>query len=349
MINYANNDVIVAPDGKWLDFVPPPTRYYVYTSAEHGTVTAQPNSGYTGTDVTLSNSADTGYRFSSYTYTGTGASLSGNTLTIGTSDVHVVGHFEEYVDPYNPLNLPPYTIRFKIVPYSGYPDYWQLYNEVEEIDPDNGIYQICIPKSNWSLEFREVPNLLEIVGVNSTGVTNMDSLFWYNDRLSSVPLFDTSAVTNIDRIFCECPLLTSIPAYDLSHVTTMEAAFGKTGITTTPNVDISNATNIRGAFAYCSSLTTVGNLNTSKATDMSSLFAFCTSLESVPLLNTSKATNVNNMFDGCVNVMDGAHALYLQMSGQTTPPANHSYTFRDCGINTTRGKGELRFIPDDWK
>ena len=348
MINYSNNDVIVAPDGKWLDVgIAPPVRYYVYTSAEHGTVTAQPNSGYTYDTVTLSNSADTGYRFSSYTYTGTGASLSGNTLTIGTSDVHVIGNFEEYVDPYNPLNLPPYTIRFKIVPHSSYPDYWP--NEVEIVDEDNGIFQICIPKNNWSLEFREIPNLLEIVGVNSTGVTNMDGLFSYNSRLRSVPLFDTSTVTNIGRIYCECPSLTSIPAYDTSNVTTMEAAFGKSGITTTPNIDVSNVTNIRGAFAYCSSLTTVGSLNTSKATDMSSLFAFCTSLESVPLLNTSKATNVNNMFDGCVNVIDGAHALYLQMSGQTTPPANHSYTFRDCGTNTMRGQYELQLIPSDWK
>ena len=350
MINYANNDVIVAPDGSWLDFVPPPVRYYVYTSAEHGTVTAQPNSGYTDDTVTLSNSADTGYQFSSYTYTGTGASLSGNTLTIGTSDVHVIGHFEEYVDPYNPLNLPPYTIRFKLLQGAGYPGSWgSKVESVTEVDSENRIYDIYVPNSNWDGVVSRQANISAILGVNSTGVTSMEDLFSYNDKLISVPLFDTSAVTNINRIYCECPYLTSIPAYDTSHVTTMEAAFGKSGITTTPNIDVSNVTNIRGAFAYCSSLTTVGSLNTSNATDMSSLFAFCTSLESVPLLNTSKATNVNNMFDGCVNVIDGAHALYLQMSGQTTPPTNHIYTFRDCGINTTRGRGELSYIPSDWK
>lgn len=326
MINYANNDVIVAPDGKWLNFVPPPVRYYVYTSAEHGTVTAQPNSGYTNDTVTLSNSADTGYQFSSYTYTGTGASLSGNTLTIGTSDVHVVGHFEEYVDPYNPLNLPPYTIRFKIVPYSGYPDYWQLYNDVEEIDPDNGIYQICIPKSNWSLEFSSVPDLLEIVGANSTGVTDLDGFLRDNNKLSKVALFDTTAVTDMNQMFDNCSLLTDIPAFSTSNVTTFNLMFRN-----------------------CTSLQTSPLYDTSNATILAGMFEGCTSLTAVPLFNTSKATTMNLMFDGCVNVESGSYDLYSQASSQATPPANHVYTFRNCGTNTISGTQELYRIPSDWK
>lgn len=84
---------------KWLNPVngsgptPPSTTYYVTTSGTHGSVTASPTEGTTGTEVTLSNTPDTGYEFDSYTITGTGATLSGNILTIGTSDVSVVGNF----------------------------------------------------------------------------------------------------------------------------------------------------------------------------------------------------------------------------------------------------------------
>ena len=350
MINYANNDVIVAPDGKWLDFVPPPTRYYVYTSAEHGTVTAQPNSGYTDDTVTLSNSADTGYRFSSYTYTGTGASLSGNTLTIGTSDVHVVGHFEEYVDPYNPLNLPPYTIRFKLLPGSGYPAYWDPRVEsVTEVDRDNRIYDIYVPTANWdNLMYRQA-NLSEILGANSTGVTNMNTMFRDNDKLISVALFDTSSVTTMNGIFMDCPYLTSIPTYDTSNVTSMAGAFSNTGITETPDIDMSNVTDLSGAFAYCTSLETVGDLNTSKVTNMYQMFAGCTALYTVPELDTGKATSVNSMFDGCVNAYIYLYAAYVRMSSQATPPANHEHTFRDCGINMATGRDQLDRIPSDWK
>lgn len=94
------NSNILKIGNKWIlpvdsgGVVPPePTVYQVTTSATHGTVTASPTEGTTGTEIALSNTPDTGYEFDSYTITGTGATLSGNTLTIGTSDVSVVGNF----------------------------------------------------------------------------------------------------------------------------------------------------------------------------------------------------------------------------------------------------------------
>lgn len=328
MINYANNDVIVAPDGKWLDFgiEPQPSLYHVYTSGINGSVTAVPNFGITDDIVSLSNTPDYGYEFSNYTVTGTGAVLSGNSVTIGSSDVYVEGHFTRHYDPYNPLNLPPYTIRFKVVPYSSYPDYWQLYNEVEEIDPDNGIYQICIPKNNWSLEFSSVPDLLEIVGANSTGVTVLDGFLRDNNKLSKVALFDTTAVTDMNQMFDNCPLLTDIPSFSTSNVTTFNLMFR-------------NCTSLEASPLY----------DTSNATILAGMFEGCTSLKTVPLFNTSKATTMNLMFDGCVNVESGAYDLYSRASSQSNPPANHVYTFRNCGTNTINGTHDLYMIPSDWK
>lgn len=56
-----------------------------------GSVTAAPNTGIIGTEVTLSNTPAEGYTFNGYTISG--ATLSGNTLTIGESDVAVTGKF----------------------------------------------------------------------------------------------------------------------------------------------------------------------------------------------------------------------------------------------------------------
>lgn len=60
-----------------------------------GSVTALPNSGIIGTEVTLSNTPAEGYEFRGYTISG--ATLSDNIFTIGESDVAVTGKF---ISPY---------------------------------------------------------------------------------------------------------------------------------------------------------------------------------------------------------------------------------------------------------
>lgn len=110
MINYSNNDVIVAPDGKWLDFGIDPRLYHVYTSGTGGTVIATPNSGYQGTEVTLSNTpAASGLEL--YSYSITGATLKNdNQFDIGNKDVYVHGNFG---------NRLPYTNHFLYSHFAG--------------------------------------------------------------------------------------------------------------------------------------------------------------------------------------------------------------------------------------
>lgn len=85
----ANSDVTVV--GNFVE----DTKYSVTcTNDGHGTISASPSSNYTGSTVTLSNTPNTGYNFDKYTIvSGTGASISGNILTIGTSNVTVRGDF----------------------------------------------------------------------------------------------------------------------------------------------------------------------------------------------------------------------------------------------------------------
>lgn len=82
------NNKVMKFGNNWLDI----PEHNVITSGNHGTVTASPNKGIQGTEVTLSNTPDTGYEFSSYSVTG--ATLKNdNQFNIGTTDVNVNGNF----------------------------------------------------------------------------------------------------------------------------------------------------------------------------------------------------------------------------------------------------------------
>ncbi|MDY4724395.1 MAG: BspA family leucine-rich repeat surface protein, partial [Bacilli bacterium] len=55
-------------------------------------------------------------------------------------------------------------------------------------------------------------------------------------------------------------------------------------------------------FYNCTNLTTIPQLDTSNVTDMSYMFYRCSSLKTIPQLDTSKVTNMNNMFYNCTNL-----------------------------------------------
>ena len=121
----ANSDVSVV--GNFLE----DTKYTVTcTNDGNGTIAASPASNYSGSTVTLSNTPNTGYDFDSYTLvSGTGASISGNTLTIGTSNVTVRGNFvqsasyDHYYIQFTPESSPTCNVAINdmnIRPQSGY-------------------------------------------------------------------------------------------------------------------------------------------------------------------------------------------------------------------------------------
>lgn len=69
--------------------------YQVTTSTDgHGTMTASPMSGFSGTQVTLSNTPNANYNFANYSITG--ATLTGNKFNITGSDVTARANFKNY-------------------------------------------------------------------------------------------------------------------------------------------------------------------------------------------------------------------------------------------------------------
>lgn len=194
---------------KWIsvDSEPtPPPIYYIYAYGINGSIGAVPPYGISGTEVTLSNTPDTGYNFDKYTLiSGTGASISDNILTIGTSNVTVRGDFTEapveYVQIGNLLwqtanvnidSLYGMVVRSNIHYYNStgvaylttqLSDGWRVPTYDDFVSLANAVNyypsQLCATSPYWT-------------GTNTTGFNAMPRGFYYTET-SSVEGFGTAA------------------------------------------------------------------------------------------------------------------------------------------------------------
>ena len=138
------------------------------------------------------------------------------------------------IDPYNPLGLPPNTVRVRTsdgnppekFPYqSGY----TTYETATLVPGTTNVYDVYKSGTSFQRLLIASSNVIEVLGANTTGITNMSSMFASEDfftmTLTSVPLFDTSSVTDMSYMFQYCPSLTSVPLFDTSSVTNMNSMF----------------------------------------------------------------------------------------------------------------------------
>lgn len=278
-------------------------------------------------------------------------------------------------EQYNPLNLPPNTVRVRTsdgnAPFVGS---YTRYETATLVTGTTDVYDVYKSGTSFSHLLSGSTNVVEVLGANTTGIRYMDSMFDMCASLTTVPLFDTSSVTDMFRMFGNCMSLTAVPLFDTSNVTNMSSMFGVcTSLTTVPLFNTSSVTNMREMFGGCSSLTSVPLFDTYNVTNMCMMFYGCTSLATVPLFYTSNVTDMSYMFGGCYSfttiplfdtsrasnmdymfwqcgyVQTGALALYQQASSQANPPTKHSLTFYNCGANTITGAAELAQIPSGWK
>ncbi len=277
--------------------------------------------------------------------------LSYNGSMLGSSNDAMLGG--SWVDPYNPLGLPPHTIRCQFS--EGYTPSIANTTAVQVSSSNPNLWDITTNSTtDWSGLLRENTELLGVRGANSTGITNIEDMFRNCPKLQTVvgPM-DLRSVTSLDRVFMQSTMLAMTPSgWDVSHITSMSHTFdnclGLYRITSnfcnTPNVT---------DYSYCyhatQALKTVPTIDTSAATNLEAMFMWSMGLTQVPLLDTSSATNVNYMFEDCYEVEDGALAMYQQMSTQAVPPVNHAGCFYSCGSNTFSGRTQLSQIPADWR
>lgn len=251
---------------------------------------------------------------------------------------------------YNPLKLPPNTIRVRTndgnAPIKGS---LTTYETATLVTGTSDVYDVYKSGSDLSGMLRASENVAEVLGANTTGITDMSHMFHYCTALTTVPLFDTSSVTDMSYMFSICMALSSVPLFDTSNVVNMEDMFYSCyALTTVPLFNTSSVTDMAYMFAGCRILQSVPLFDTSSVTDMSQMFNSCPLLSSIPLFDTSSVTTMSYMFNECTGVEFGALALYQQASAKPSTPS-HMYCFHNCGANTVTGAAELEQIPVGWK
>lgn len=135
---------------------------------------------------------------------------------------------------YNPLGLPPNTVRVRTsdgnaparFPYeSGY----TTYETATLVPGTTDVYDVYKSGTSFQRLLIASSNVIEVLGANTTGITNMNNMFASEDfftmTLTSVPLFDTSSVTSMYGMFSGCTSLTYVPLFDTSSVTNMSRMF----------------------------------------------------------------------------------------------------------------------------
>lgn len=130
------------------------------------------------------------------------------------------------VDPYNPLGLPPNTVRVRTSDGNAPDKYGNTeYDTATLVSGTSDVYDVYKSGTSFTLLLYGSSNVVEILGANTEGVVDMSSMFIGCTSLTTVTLFNTSSVTNMSSMFNYCTSLTSIPLFDTSNVTNMSQMF----------------------------------------------------------------------------------------------------------------------------
>lgn len=191
-------------------------------------------------------------------------------------------YLEEREDPPGPV-LPPYTLRLKFT--EGVTPTFSKGTGVQVSSSPN-IWDLTYENINWGGLLSNQSDLLEVLGANTSNVTQMGTMFYLCTSLTSVSLFDTSNVTNMNSTFSNCTSLITVPLFDTSNVTDMW-----------------------GMFLRCSSLTAVPLFNTSNVTDMRSVFRECRNVQTGALALYQQASTQANI---------PSHSLTFNKCGSNT-------------------------------
>ena len=122
-------------------------------------------------------------------------------------------------------------------------------------------------------------------------------------------------------LFYDCQSLTTVPDLDTSQVTNMEGMFYDCrALVSVPDLDTSQVTNMEGMFYLCRALVSVPDLDTSQAANVSTMFTNCSSLESVTLPGMGNGFTTAQTLDMRDTVLDAAAANALMQSLGTPAP-----------------------------
>lgn len=149
--------------------------------------------------------------------------LNKNILTIGGNRLE--GGPLTPPEPPTPV-LPANTVRVRTsdgnVPYKGR---YTSYETASLVPGTSDVYDVYMNSTDFSSMFNSSTNVIEVLGANTSNVTNMYQMFADCNALQSVSLFDTSNVIEMESMFGWCSSLTTVPLFDTSKVANISKMF----------------------------------------------------------------------------------------------------------------------------
>lgn len=154
-------------------------------------------------------------------------------------------------DPYNPLGLPPYTIRLKYK--NGVTPTFDEDGTAVRVSTNPNVWDFTYSRSSyWTNMFKNQTDLIGVLGANTSSVTYMVGMFEGCSGLKSVAPFDLSRVTDTSCMFSGCYGLTTVPAFNTRSATDMQYMFESCrGLIAVPLLDTRSAQNVIRMFADC--------------------------------------------------------------------------------------------------
>lgn len=164
--------------------------------------------------------------------------------------------------------IPANTVRVRTS--DGNPPIKKTYTSYETATLVTGttdVYDVYKSGTSFNSLFSDSTNIVEVLGGNTTGITDMTRMFEDCTSLTTIQLFDTSSVTDMIYMFLGCSSLISVPLFDISNVTRTQSMLQS-----------------------CTSLTSIPLFNTSKVTEMSFMFYNCPNVQSGALALYNRAS-----------------------------------------------------------
>ena len=202
------------------------------------------------------------------------------------------------------------------------PDWYddRSYRNIEVVVFDESFANARPTSMFWWFTGMSKLSSIDLSGVNTSEVTNMNGLF-YNCGLTSLDLsnFNTKKVTDMSSMFRGCNKLTSL---DLSRLNTL------------------NVTDMSCMFMSCAALENLdmSNFNTRNVTNMSNMFYYCLKLETLDLssFDTKNVTDMDNMFQSC----NALTTIYVSDEWSVDAVTSSTDMFEDCQ-NIVGGRGTV--------
>ncbi|MFV0420062.1 MAG: BspA family leucine-rich repeat surface protein [Dysgonomonas sp.] len=126
--------------------------------------------------------------------------------------------------------------------------------------------------TNFNSMFMYCNSLVNAPYINTSNGTDFSHMYEGCQKLISIPLLDTSNGTDFNCMFAKSPSITNIPHFDTSKGIDFSTMFAHcNSLTSVPDFDTSKGRNF-GFMFYYSGLTTKPNLDLSQATDIDRMY-----------------------------------------------------------------------------